>query len=176
MGQLSGHEILRRIHAGDIVISPFDPAMVGPNSVDLHVQPRFLRLCGNPSMDAKPETQEVLPDADGRMWLEPGELYLGTTVEYTATPLDLVPHLHGRSSLGRLGVSVHVTAGRGDRGFRGAWVLEIAVVRKTRVRFDRPWCQLEFHAVVGDTAGGYVGRYQDQQGIVPSRIAAVSRP
>jgi dCTP deaminase len=170
MSVLTNHEILRRIERGEIAIDPFDPARLGPNSYDVMVSPEILEVhswAGHKQMIVmgEPTGASRLPlvrdfsgqyDINGKcVVLQPRRLYLATTVETIGSQPDLVPYLDGRSSIGRLGISVHVTAGRGDRGFRGQWTLEVQVVYPTLVRFDVPWAQITWHTVEGATDGGY---------------------
>ena len=128
---LTGPEIERCVRDGEIEITPYDPAQVGPNSYDVRLdKPMAMYSLG-------PEGVLDMRQELGIMWftipesgfvLRPGVLYLGSTVEATYTP-NHVPCLEGRSSEGRLGVQVHMTAGVGDCGFRGQWTLEISVVQ-----------------------------------------------
>ena len=81
--------------------------------------------------------------------MEPGKLYLGRTLEYTKTK-KYVPMLEGRSSIGRLGMFVHITAGFGDIGFEGFWTLEIFVVQPLKIYPNVEICQIYFHSIDGD--------------------------
>jgi dCTP deaminase len=99
--------------------------------------------------------------------LLPGQLYLGSTVEYTETH-GYVPMLEGRSSLGRLGVCVHVTAGFGDVGFKGFWTLEIYCLHPVRVYPFQRVCQIYYHKIQGDYVP-YQGKYQGNDGVQASR-------
>jgi dCTP deaminase len=171
-----------------IEIEPFDPGRCGPNSYDvlLSDQIRVYRIAS--ARRAHPELfdgdRSVLPDgvdmrnppptllttipADG-MWLYPGVLYLGATVESTLC-YGLVPWLDGRSSVGRLGLSIHVTAGRGDDGWKGVWTCEItAVAHPVKVYPNERFGQLTFFTLVGQRKA-YTGRYQDQAGPTESRM------
>lgn len=96
------------------------------------------------------------------MVLWPGVMYLGATLEYTETP-NHAPKLDGRSSVGRLGKMIHVTAGFGDVGFRGDWTLEIVVVYPLRVYPGVPICQIAYSTVHGERME-YTGQYQGQRG------------
>jgi dCTP deaminase len=107
-------------------------------------------------------------------WLESGRLYLGVTEEWTKT-VDFVPEIDGKSSLGRLGVGVHVTAGRGDAGFEGYWTLEITVTQRTKVYPGMPIGQLTYHTIEGRVLRPYGSRpgskYMNQRGEpVPSQM------
>jgi len=100
--------------------------------------------------------------------LVPGVLYLGHTVESTYTPVH-VPQVGGRSSIGRLGIHVHVTAGFGDVGFAGQWTLEIHVIHTVRVYAGMRIAQLWLSVPYGDIVE-YAGRYQHSKGVIASRM------
>lgn len=168
-------------------IDPFDPATVGPNSYDVRLADKLLvygpsdtdRAAGRPAgvpvldTDTNNPTAEIPIPIEGII-LWPGTLYLGSTVERTATA-GLVPWLDGRSSIGRLGIQIHATAGRGDDGFGVgvsggcAWTLEITVTHPVRVRPGLRIGQLTFFTMRGDRKP-YRGRYSDQTGPVASRL------
>ena len=101
--------------------------------------------------------------------LSPGTLYLGRTLEYTETD-GFVPMLEGRSSVGRLGLFVHVTAGFGDVGFHGYWTLEMFCVQPVTIYPGVPICQIYYHAIQGDYTSYQRGKYQDNTGIQPSLL------
>src|SRR5213080_5212565 len=131
---LSDRDIRAHVESGRITIDPFDPACVQPSSVDLHVDSEF-RVFANsryPYIDVKQgmpdltELVEVKPDEP--FILHPGEFVLGSTLERVALPDDLVARLEGKSSLGRLGLLIHSTAGFIDPGFDGHVTLELSNV------------------------------------------------
>lgn len=167
MSKLTGSEIVAEVAQGRIVIAPFDPKRVNPNSYNLALGPTLLVYTSFP-LDPYTDnpTREIVIPATGYV-LEPGVLYLGSTAEYTETHAH-VPQIDGRSSSGRLGISVHVTAGFGDVGFRGAWVLELTVVHPVRVHVGQEICQISYTEVTGPITP-YRGRYQNQSGPVASR-------
>ena len=101
--------------------------------------------------------------------MEPGKLYLGRTVEHTKTD-SYVPMLEGRSSVGRLGMFVHVTAGFGDVGFNGYWTLEIFVVEPLIIYPEVEICQIYFHTIEGEYQSYVSGKYQNNSGIQPSYL------
>ena len=103
------------------------------------------------------------------MVLEANRLYLGRTVEYTETK-NLVPMLEGRSSIGRLGLFVHVTAGFGDVGFKGFWTLEIFCIQPIKIYPNVEICQVYYHTLEGSHENYNSGKYQDNQGIQPSLL------
>ncbi|MDQ4132823.1 MAG: dCTP deaminase [Actinomycetota bacterium] len=131
---LSDKSIREELAAGRIQIEPLDPTAVQPSSVDLHVD-RYFRVFRNdttPFIDPK-EAQEDLTElvtvTDGRSFiLHPGEFVLGSTLERVALPDDLVARLEGKSSLGRLGLLIHSTAGFVDAGWNGHLTLELSNV------------------------------------------------
>ena len=103
------------------------------------------------------------------MVLEANRLYLGRTVEYTETK-NLVPMLEGRSSIGRLGLFVHVTAGFGDVGFKGFWTLEIFCIQPIKIYPNVEICQVYYHTLEGSHENYTNGKYQDNHGIQPSLL------
>lgn len=169
---LTGPEIERQIGLGRIRIDPFDPLHVGPNSIDLHLAPEIAWYDIAPGDVLDPEKPPPLKtrsmSREGSV-LQPGTLHLGSTVEETWTD-HYIPILEGRSSIGRLGIKTHFTAGFGDIGFRGRWTLEIEVCYPTRLYPGMRICQLYFLVPEGEIRL-YRGRYQGQQSPTPSRYA-----
>ncbi len=165
---LSGKEIRKRL-GGDIVIEPFSEQRLNPNSYNLRLHNELL-VYDPPELDMKKDnpTQRLSIPETGLL-LNPGRLYLGRTVEYTATR-NLVPMLEGRSSVGRLGLFVHVTAGFGDVGFEGYWTLEMFCIQPLRIYAGVDICQIYYHTLEGeyDTYAG--GKYQKNQGIQASKL------
>jgi dCTP deaminase len=170
-----------------IAIDPFDPERAGPNSYDLTLAPELLIYTPNTSywddetdcrvyiLDANHDNQtytKVIPSYG--FVLKPGTLYLASTVERTECH-GLVPFLEGRSSIGRLGISIHATAGFGDDGFAGRWTLEMSCVQPVRIYPNMRICQIGFETLVGERKP-YKGRYQDQPGAVASRLHLGDRP
>jgi dCTP deaminase len=131
---LSDRDIRAQIEAGRIVIEPFTPEAVQPSSVDLHLDSRFrvFRNSRYPYIDVRveqPELTELLEiSGDDPFILHPGEFVLGSTLERVALPDDLVARLEGKSSLGRLGLLIHSTAGYVDPGWDGNLTLELSNV------------------------------------------------
>ena len=115
------------------------------------------------------KTETILIPEEGYL-LEPGKVYIASTEEYTETLGDLVPVLEGRSSIGRLGIFTHVTAGWGDTGFKGKWTLEIVVTQPVKVYPEVEICQIVFHRVEGKVEHPYHGKYQNQKGAEPSKM------
>jgi dCTP deaminase len=131
---LSDRDIRAGIEAGRIVIDPFTPDAVQPSSVDLHLANRFrvFRNSRYPYIDVRieqPELTELVEiDDEAPFILHPGEFVLGSTLERVALPDDLVARLEGKSSLGRLGLLIHSTAGYVDPGWDGNLTLELSNV------------------------------------------------
>jgi len=131
---LSDRDIRAEIAAGRIIIDPFTPEAVQPSSVDLHLDRRFrvFRNSRYPYIDVReeqPELTELVEIAgDEPFILHPGEFVLGSTLELVALPDDLVARLEGKSSLGRLGLLIHSTAGYVDPGWEGNLTLELSNV------------------------------------------------
>lgn len=165
---LSGKEIENRI-GGDIIIDPYDKNRINPNSYNLSLHDELV-IYSEPLLDMKRDNpyQKIQIPADGLM-LEPNRLYLGRTVEFTETK-GLVPMLEGRSSVGRLGLFVHVTAGFGDVGFKGYWTLEIFCVQPIRIYSGVEICQIYYHSIEGDYENYSSGKYQANQGIQTSLL------
>ncbi len=165
---LSGREIARQM--GDkITIEPYDPAQLNPNSYNLRLHHELLVYApGVLDMKTPHAVQELTIPPEG-LELEPQRLYLGRTVEYTRTE-GYVPMLEGRSSVGRLGLFIHVTAGFGDVGFSGFWTLEIFCVQPIRIYAGVQICQIYYHALEGDYDVYRSGKYQHNRGIQPSLL------
>ena len=166
---LSANEIRQRISVGEIKIQDFDEARLGPNSYNLRLD-EDLMVYREAVLDPRNDnrTNIVHIPAEG-MVLQPGQLYLASTMEYTETH-GLVPMIVGRSSVGRLGLFVHVTAGFGDIGFSGRWTLELTPVRPVRVYPGMELCQVYFQTVCGEILQTYDGKYQASTGVVASRL------
>ncbi len=131
---LSDKTIREEIEAGRIVIDPFDEAMIQPSSIDVRVDSSY-RVFNNtryPYIDVKQPmedlTELVRTEPDEPFILHPGEFVLGQTLEKVTLPNDLVARLEGKSSLGRLGLLIHSTAGFVDAGFSGNLTLELSNV------------------------------------------------
>jgi len=131
---LSDRDIRAALEAGDVVIRPYDPADLQPSSVDLHLDRSFRVFRNNryPYIDVRapqPDLTELLSVADDEPFvLHPGEFVLGQTLEWVQLPNNLVSRLEGKSSLGRLGLLIHSTAGYVDPGWKGNLTLELSNV------------------------------------------------
>ncbi len=164
---LSGREIEREINLGNINITPFNPEKINPNSYNLSLANELL-VYDNEILDMKTPngTSRIVIPEEGLL-LTPGKLYLGRTNEFTSTE-KYVPMLEGRSSTGRLGLFIHVTAGFGDIGFAGYWTLEIFCVQPIRIYPNVEICQIYYHNIKGDYDLYKSGKYQNNKGIQPS--------
>jgi dCTP deaminase len=165
---LSGEEIRRNL-GSNIVIDPFDERHLNPNSYNLTLHEDVLvyeevvldmRQANRFRRTRIPETGLVL---------SPNQLYLGRTAERTETH-NLVPMIEGRSSIGRLGLFVHVTAGFGDVGFCGYWTLEMFAVQPVRIYPGVAICQIFYHQIAGDFVEYRSAKYQNNQDIQPSLL------
>ena len=163
---LSGKEILK--HVGkEIIIEPFNEKCLNPNSYNLSLADELL-VYENDTLDMKVPnaTKKIIIPEEGLL-LEPNKLYLGRTNEFTKTD-RFVPMLEGRSSTGRLGLFIHVTAGFGDIGFAGYWTLEIFCVQPIRIYPNVEICQIYYHDILGEYDLYKSGKYQNNKGIQPS--------
>lgn len=165
---LSGLEIQQRL-GEDIVIEPYRPEQVNPNSYNITLHDELL-VYTDDILDMKKDNayKSITIPPEGLV-IEPGKLYLGRTREYTETK-NLVPMLEGRSSIGRLGVSIHITAGFGDVGFKGYWTLEIHCIQPVRIYPGVQMGQIYYLTIDGDYAEYVSGKYQNNKGIQTSQL------
>jgi dCTP deaminase len=180
---LSDRSIRDEIEAGRIVIEPYDPEQIQPSSVDVRVDRRF-RVFHNaryPYIDVRQpmeELTELVEVRDGEPFiLHPGEFVLGQTLETVTLPDDLVARLEGKSSLGRLGLLIHSTAGFVDSGFSGHLTLELSNVANLPITIyeGMPIGQISFMRMDGPVERPYGSResrskYQGQAEPTPSRF------
>ena len=177
---LSDQTIRKQIAAGRIVIDPFDDELVQPSSIDVRISHLF-RVFRNHTagvidvksdMTGLTELVEMPEDGSEPFMLHPGEFVLGSTLERVGVPDDLVGRVEGKSSLGRLGLLIHSTAGFIDAGFTGQITLELMnqsnmpIVLNPNMRI----CQLVIHQLHGQSQIPYRGKYQNQVGPTPSKI------
>lgn len=179
---LSDRTINESIASGRIVIDPFDPTMVQPSSVDLTLD-RFFRVFRNHTravIDVKERmddlTEEVEIASDGVFLLHPGEFVLGSTAERVGLPDDLVGRIEGKSSLGRLGLLIHTTAGFVDAGFEGYLTLELSNVATLPITLypGMKIGQISFLQMTSSADRPYGSddlgsKYRGQQGPTPSQ-------
>jgi len=181
---LSDRDIRKELAGGRVVLDPLDDAMVQPSSVDVRLD-RFFRLFDNhkyavidPAEDQPDLTRLVEVDGDGPFVLHPGEFVLGSTFETVTLPDDVAARLEGKSSLGRLGVLTHSTAGFIDPGFSGHVTLELSNVATLPIKL---WpgmkigqlCFFRLSSPAEHPYGSdrYGSRYQGQRGPTASRSA-----
>lgn len=151
---LSDTRILEEMDRGTILIDPFDRKHLGSNSYDVHLG-RYLAVYKSDILDARSHNQvDHFEISDTGLILHPHRLYLGVTEEYTETHRH-VPFLEGKSSIGRLGIDIHATAGKGDVGFCNTWTLEISVKQPVRVYHGMPIGQLIYFEVAGEVLTSY---------------------
>jgi dCTP deaminase len=179
---LSDRDIRAELAAGRVVLDPFEPAMVQPSSVDVRID-KYFRVFENhryphidPAIEQADLTREVEPAEDDPFILHPGEFVLASTYEVITLPNDVAGRLEGKSSLGRLGLLTHSTAGWIDPGFSGHVTLELSNVATLPIKL---WpgmkigqlCLFRTSSPVEHPYGSsaYGSRYQDQRGPTPSR-------
>ncbi len=179
---LSDRDILSEIDAKRVALDPFDQAMVQPSSVDVRLD-RFFRVFENhryphidPSADQPDLTRQVEPAGEEPFILHPGEFVLGSTYEVVTLPDDVAARLEGKSSLGRLGLLTHSTAGFIDPGFSGHVTLELSNVANLPIKLYPGMkigqiCVLQLTSPAEHPYGSdkYGSRYQGQRGPTPSR-------
>jgi dCTP deaminase len=182
---LSDRDILAEIESKRVVVEPYDPAMIQPSSIDFRLD-RFFRVFENhryphidPAADQSDLTREVEPKGDEPFILHPGEFVLGSTLEVVTLPDDLAARVEGKSSLGRLGLLTHATAGFVDPGFSGHVTLELANVATLPIKLypGMKIGQLCFFRLSSPAehpygSAKYGSRYQGQRGPTPSRSYA----
>ena len=179
---LSDRDLRTELAAGRIIIEPFDEACVQPSSIDIKVHNLF-RVFRNHTagiIDVKKDmtdlTELVDIPLDGVFILHPGEFVLGSTLERVAVPNDLVARVEGKSSLGRLGLLIHSTAGFIDAGFDGHVTLELANVANLPITLypGMKIGQISFMKMTSPAekpygSGAKGSKYQGQRGPTPSR-------
>jgi dCTP deaminase len=165
---LSGIEIKKHL-GSKIKITPYNESQLNPNSYNLTLHNEML-VYDNDVLDMKKEnTASTVIIPEEGIELKPGKLYLGRAIEYTETD-SFVPMLEGRSSIGRLGLFVHITAGFGDVGFSGYWTLEMFCVQPIRIYPGVQICQVFYHSIEGEYELYKSGKYQKNKGIQPSLL------
>ncbi|MER8099453.1 dCTP deaminase [Kitasatospora sp. NPDC059811] len=179
---LSDKDIRTEIDLGRVVVDPFDPAMIQPSSIDVRLD-RFFRVFENhryPHIDPSEEqpdlTRLVEPEGDDAFILHPGEFVLASTYEVISLPDDVASRLEGKSSLGRLGLLTHSTAGFIDPGFNGHVTLELSNVATLPIKLYPGMkigqlCLFRLSSPSEHPYGSerYGSRYQGQRGPTPSR-------
>jgi dCTP deaminase len=146
---LTDRQILAEMRKGTIVVTPFNKRFLGSNSYDVHLG-KWLAMYKDEILDARVHNRvHYFPIPAEGIILVPSKLYLGVTSEYTETHAH-VPFLEGKSSIGRLGIDIHATAGKGDVGFCNSWTLEISVRQPVRIYAGMPIGQLIYFEVSGE--------------------------
>ena len=165
---LSGQEIKRQLGTS-IVIDPFNESRLNPNSYNLTLHDELM-VYEEVVLDMRKanRVRRMVIPREGLV-LQPNQLYLGRTVERTETH-NFVPMIEGRSSIGRLGLFVHVTAGFGDVGFCGYWTLEMFAVQPVRIYAGVAICQIFYHDIHGDYIAYQSDKYQNNTDIQPSLL------
>ncbi|MGA2616830.1 MAG: dCTP deaminase [Thermoguttaceae bacterium] len=165
---LSGHEIRRHL-GGKIIIDPFDDSRLNPNSYNLALHDTLMvyeEVVLDMRRANRVRRMAIPPEG---LVLQPSQLYLGRTAERTETH-GFVPMIEGRSSIGRLGLFVHVTAGFGDVGFCGYWTLEMFAVQPVRIYAGVAICQIFYHDISGTFTEYASDKYQHNTDIQPSLL------
>jgi dCTP deaminase len=179
---LSDGDLRKELESGRLGLDPWDPSMLQPSSIDVRLD-RFFRVFQNsrythidPALQQDELTTPVEVDHDERFVLHPGEFVLGSTFDAVGLPDDLAGRLEGKSSLGRLGLLTHSTAGFIDPGFTGHITLELSNVANLPITL---WpgmkigqlCLFQLSSAAEHSYGSavYGSRYQDQRGPTPSR-------
>ena len=179
---LSDRDIKAEISAGRVKVEPFDGAMIQPSSVDVRLD-RFFRVFENhkysvidPSVEQSDLTREVAVEANEEFILHPGEFVLASTYEVITLPDDIAGRLEGKSSLGRLGLLTHSTAGFIDPGFSGHITLELSNVANLPVKLFPGMkigqlCLIKLSSPAENPYGSalYGSRYQGQRGPTASK-------
>ena len=166
---LSGLKIAEEVKAGHIYISDFDEKRLNPNSYNLRLADELL-CYSYETLDMKKDNEHYIQTiSESGFILYPGQIYLARTMERTRTDC-YVPMLEGRSSVGRLGIFIHATAGFGDVGFDGYWTLELSCVQPVRIYPGVEICQIYYHTIDGDYEPYRSGKYQGNHGVQPSML------
>lgn len=168
---LTAAAILEAVENGDIVIDDFSKERLNPNSYNLRLAPKLLRYTSHTLDMYENNPVEEMTIGEHGLILRPGEFYLGSTIEGTYTPKH-IPCIDGRSSIARLGIFVHVTAGFGDIGFDGRWTLEIIVAKPIVIYPGVEIAQIYFENPDGIILPDYVyhGKYQNSEDATASKL------
>jgi len=165
---LSGKMIKEEVENKNIIISYFNESQLNPNSYDLRLDYEIgFYICDLLDVKKKNNFKKIKMEKSGYI-LNPGKLYLCKTIEYTKTD-KYIPMINGKSSLGRLGLFIHVTAGYGDIGFSGNWTLELYSIHSIKIYPEMKICQIQFSEIKGDYEL-YNGKYYDQKFIESSKM------
>lgn len=166
---LSGEEILNQIEEGNIIIEPFNAKQVNPNSYNVTLGKELI-IYMDPILDCKKENRfKTIQIPEEGYTLLPGNLYLASTNEYTET-YNFIPQISGRSSIGRVGLSVHISAGFGNNGYKGKWTLTMSCSVPVKVYPKMEIGQIYYFPIVGPKEELYQGKYDKKDGIHTSKM------
>ena len=173
---LTANEILKQIKLGNIGIDPFDINCLNPNSYNVHLADEIIQYDKHIVLDMKKKdnryTKKIIPESG--LTLYPNTLYIGSIKE-TVSSDKFISAIDGRSSIGRLGMQVHLTAGFGDIGFHGTYTLEMTVIQPLRIYPDFQIAQVYFEKPDGKINFLYHGRYQNQKDPTESKSSIDAR-
>lgn len=169
------------LYMGSDLVEPFDSEMVQPASIDLCLGEEFIvfdaheQVCIDLDNPTDGSGRKVRRTPEQGFVLHPGEFILAVTNESIKLPNNIMARLEGKSSIGRLGIMIHVTAGFVDPGWEGPLTLEVANLRKIPIilRPHKPFCQISFHYMFSAVSKPYTGRYQNAQGVEASKYGLV---
>lgn len=165
---LTAQKIQEEVEKGNIMIDPFDPNCLNPNSYNFHLD-KHIEIYENQILDPKIEQPtKKLEISESGMVIYPNELYLGCTVERMGSN-KYAPFIYGRSSIGRLGLFVQITAPLGDIGFNGKWTLQLNPVKPLKIYPGMRIGQIFFLKPLGEITL-YSGKYQNSSGPNKSQI------
>ncbi len=166
---LSGEEIIKEVENGKIVIRPFDKDNVNPNSYNLTLADEII-VYTDDLLDCRKKNniRKIKVPKDGYI-LSPNMFYLAKTNEYTENDY-YVPQISGRSSIGRIGLTVHLCSGFGDIGFKGTWTLAITCLTPTKVYPNMEIGQIYYFPLIGEKNRMYKGRYNNQTDIKTCKL------
>lgn len=166
---LTGEEIIKEVENGNIIIEPFDKNNINPNSYNLTLSDELI-VYTDDLLDCKKENnyRTIKIPKEGYI-LSPNTLYLAKTNEYTENE-KYVPQISGRSSIGRVGLTVHLNAGFGAIGFKGNWTLGITCVTPTKIYPNMEIGQIYFFPLIGENNRKYTGHYNNKGKISTSKI------
>ena len=166
---LGSDDILTEIAKGNIVIKPFDDTKLNPNSYNLTLANEIL-VYTEDILDCKKNnpTKKIKLTDEGYV-LSPGRLYLGSSIEYTETKQH-IPHISGRASVGRVGLTAHISSGIGSVGYQGHWTFSITCIRPIRIYPKMRIAQIYFFPVIGHCSQKYAGKDVNDNKINTSKL------
>lgn len=164
---LTGEQIIEAVKNGQIVIEPFDVNNVNPNSYNLTIGDKLIAYTDD-ILDCKNKNNfKIIPIPDDGYILSPNVIYLAATREYTENE-TYVPQISGRSSIGRIGLTVHSSAGLGAIGFKGTWTLQLTCIVPTKIYKGMQIGQIYFFPLIGDNNIKYRGYYNNRKEVKTS--------